>query len=448
MKVQLTGSLGMKYEYDANNRQTAAKLSDNTSLQTSVYDCAGQRVQTTAGSTTRTMVYDIFGQDIADYTGSTGGTLERENIYRGGLLTTYEAGSSSYKYVLQDVQGSTRAVMDNNGSSSVITFRHDYLPFGEEVWSGVGLRSSSQGYSTSPWANDTIRPRYALTERDDATGLDHTPWRKYESFSGRWTSPDRYHGSMSISQPQSFNRYSYTHNDPVNFVDPTGRDGDPVNDGIAGARAALQNSSCRGLFRGRDDPLKLLDMYADPGNGLLQVVTDVTPWGVAFEDQLTAAKTNASTGEIAINQNSWFVSGTITIHNLANDSYYARPVTSFRNVDTGLEGLSLTQARAILLIHEMLHVVGTIPRDGSNPTMSVSNNMLVRLFCITLPNMPLTTTTEVPQFSPLLRPVRGAGGGGSDPLDFFRWWDLRMEFERQQELSIWYYEHPVSINVH
>jgi RHS repeat-associated protein len=96
--------------------------------------------------------------------------------------------------------------------------RHNYLPFGEEISSGVGLRTSGQGYG----ATDTNRQKYALTERDDATGLDHTWWRKYESFSGRWTSPDPYANSAGIADPQSFNRYSYTENDPVNSVDPTG----------------------------------------------------------------------------------------------------------------------------------------------------------------------------------------------------------------------------------
>ncbi len=121
-------------------------------------------------------------------------------------------------YVLSDIQGSTRAVMSNNGSSSAIIARHDYLPFGEELSSGLGLRSSSQGYG----ATDRNRQKYGLTERDDATGLDHTWFRKYENLSGRWTSPDPYTGSASIADPQSFHRYNYTQNDPVNFVDPSG----------------------------------------------------------------------------------------------------------------------------------------------------------------------------------------------------------------------------------
>jgi RHS repeat-associated protein len=208
------------YAYYANGRQTAATLGGLT--QNSVYDCAGQRVQTSTtakGTPTRTMVYDIFGQDIADYSGSTGSTLERKNIYRGGqLLATYEAGSSALKYVLTDIQGSTRAIMNNSGGSSSVIARHDYLPFGEEIAAGVGLRTGGLGYG----ATDTNRWKYGLTERDDTTGLDHTWWRKYESFSGRWTSPDPYTGSMSIGDPQSFNRYAFVQNDPVNFADPSG----------------------------------------------------------------------------------------------------------------------------------------------------------------------------------------------------------------------------------
>jgi RHS repeat-associated protein len=61
-----------------------------------------------------------------------------------------------------------------------------------------------------------------MTERDDVNGLDHTAWRKYDSYAGRWTSPDPYKGSMRGDDPQSFNRYSYVQSDPVNFIDPSG----------------------------------------------------------------------------------------------------------------------------------------------------------------------------------------------------------------------------------
>jgi RHS repeat-associated protein len=69
---------------------------------------------------------------------------------------------------------------------------------------------------------DTVRQKYASMETDDATGLNHTLWRKDDNLSGRWTSPDPYGGSMSTANPQSFNRYTYCSNDPVNHVDRLG----------------------------------------------------------------------------------------------------------------------------------------------------------------------------------------------------------------------------------
>ena len=89
--------------------------------------------------------------------------------------------------------------MNNNGvGTSTVIARHDYLPFGEEISSGVGMRTGSQGYNVP----DANRQKYAMLERD-STGLDHTWWRKYESTAGRWTSPDPLSGN--IGDPQSFN---------------------------------------------------------------------------------------------------------------------------------------------------------------------------------------------------------------------------------------------------
>ncbi|HEX6046654.1 MAG TPA: RHS repeat-associated core domain-containing protein, partial [Pyrinomonadaceae bacterium] len=216
----------LTYAYDANGRQKSA--TNGTWTQTQVYDCAGQRVQTTVGSTTRTTVYDAFGQTVAEYSGA---ALERENIYRGAaLLATYEAGTSTLRYVLTDAQGSTRAVVNSSGA---VTARHDYLPFGEEIGTGFGLRTSGQGFG----ATDTNRQKYGLTERDDTSGLDHTWWRKYENKSGRWTSPDPLRGT--IVAPQTFNAYTYAANDPVNFIDPAGLDPQGTSGGGLGPWAAI-----------------------------------------------------------------------------------------------------------------------------------------------------------------------------------------------------------------
>jgi len=93
----------------------------------------------------------------------------------------------------------------------------DYAAFGEEVSTSVGQRTA-QGYGIT----DSLRQKYALTERDEASGLDHTWFRKNESRAGRWTSPDPYNGSIDIGNPQSLNRYSYVENQPANYADPSG----------------------------------------------------------------------------------------------------------------------------------------------------------------------------------------------------------------------------------
>jgi len=188
------------YEYDANNRMVKAHLNNVTPTPAdsiSTYDALGKRVATQIGNAWRFMVYDINGQMVCEYTNSA------------------PSGAGSIKYLFTDRQGSTRAITDVAG---IVQGRLDYTAFGEEIGAGVGMRTTAQGYGNG----SPTRQKYALTERDEATELDHTDWRKNENRAGRWTSPDPYKGSMSLGDPQSFNRYAYTQNDPVNFVDPSG----------------------------------------------------------------------------------------------------------------------------------------------------------------------------------------------------------------------------------
>ena len=46
--------------------------------------------------------------------------------------------------------------------------------------------------------------------------------RRYNPLRQRFDQPDPSDGSYDLADPQSFNRYAYTNNDPVNFSDPTG----------------------------------------------------------------------------------------------------------------------------------------------------------------------------------------------------------------------------------
>jgi RHS repeat-associated protein len=185
----------MGFAYDANGRQVKATRASVPDAWT-VYDASGNRVATKINDVWQYMVYDAFGKLVAEY----------------GVASE---GLGGVKYLQQDWQGSVRTTTNSNG---FVVGRTDHQAFGNDVGYGVGQRSVEQGYSVGKVA----RQGYGLTERDDATGLDHTWFRKNENQAGRWTSPDPYNGSMNLGDPQSFNRYSYVGSDPVNFVDPNG----------------------------------------------------------------------------------------------------------------------------------------------------------------------------------------------------------------------------------
>ena len=138
----------------------------------------------------------------------------------GGICTPGQP-TGEVLWVMQDHQGSTRAMLNSAGQ---VVGRHDALPFGDTTGEGNEVGPQAPADETTGlhgWWN-TVRQRYADLERDASTGLEHATFRKYEPWAGRWTSPDPYLGSMNPVDPQSFNRYAYVQNDPVNFVDPNG----------------------------------------------------------------------------------------------------------------------------------------------------------------------------------------------------------------------------------
>jgi RHS repeat-associated protein len=66
------------------------------------------------------------------------------------------------------------------------------------------------------------RSRSTGKERDTETGLDYFGARYFSGAQGRFTSPDPLLSSAHITQPQSWNRYSYALNNPLKFTDPHG----------------------------------------------------------------------------------------------------------------------------------------------------------------------------------------------------------------------------------
>jgi RHS repeat-associated protein len=62
-----------------------------------------------------------------------------------------------------------------------------------------------------------FKPQFTGKERDAETGLDYFGARYMSAAQGRFTSPDPLLSSAHIASPQSWNRYSYTLNNPLRF---------------------------------------------------------------------------------------------------------------------------------------------------------------------------------------------------------------------------------------
>ncbi|AUX35167.1 MULTISPECIES: FG-GAP-like repeat-containing protein [Sorangium] len=185
---------------------------------------------TTAAGVTR-FDYDAAGARVrkvgpAGTTVTVGGLYERRQGEEGtkhvflvpgsdGLMVAQvvvEAGSAARRvqYLHQDAQGSVTLVTEADGSASKSAYAY-YEPFGRRI--------ERDG---APLGGLLAELRLGLTghEHDDELGLINLKGRIYDPKLKRVLTPD-----PVVSAPlfgQSYNRYSYVLNDPMNLVDPTG----------------------------------------------------------------------------------------------------------------------------------------------------------------------------------------------------------------------------------
>jgi RHS repeat-associated protein len=137
---------------------------------------------------------------------------------RDRVLGAWQSGGGvDIRWLVTDQLGTPRMVFDQTGSLANVS-RHDYLPFGEELFAGTGGRTTAQGYTSS----DNVRKKFTSYERDIESGLDYAQARYYSSAQGRFTSADPLLESAEVVQPQSWNRYLYVENNPLIYTDPTG----------------------------------------------------------------------------------------------------------------------------------------------------------------------------------------------------------------------------------
>ena len=96
------------------------------------------------------------------------------------------------------------------------------MPFGEELYTGVGGRTGDTDLKYSS-DQDDIRQKFTGYQKDKETGLDFAEARMYENRLGRFTAVDPLLASGLSEEPQTFNRYIYVSNRPMVKIDPTGQ---------------------------------------------------------------------------------------------------------------------------------------------------------------------------------------------------------------------------------
>jgi RHS repeat-associated protein len=205
---------GKSFVYDAENHLTGMSVSGTTvSL---IYDAFGNRVSKTVnGVTTKYLVEDDVNP--------TGYPQVLDELTSGAVTRTYTYGlqrisqdqlvsgvwtPSFYGY---DGGGNVRQLTNSAGA---VTDTYEYDAFGNDV------------YHTGTTPNNYL---YRGEQYDSDLGLYYLRARYYNPNTGRFMSRDPYEPKIqgpdgTPINPRELHKYLYTGGDPVNWIDPRGRE--------------------------------------------------------------------------------------------------------------------------------------------------------------------------------------------------------------------------------
>jgi RHS repeat-associated protein len=153
------------------------------------YDGLGERIKKVSGG--QTTLYPFTDYEIAH-----DGTTTKSLV--GGKQVCGTSGCEFFMYH-RDHLGSVQSITDASGE----VLHKKYKPFGD-THSTVGPHSDLRGW---------------IGEREEETELVYLNARYYDPEIGRFISPD-----PIARVGQKLNRYTYSRNNPINFLDPSGLD--------------------------------------------------------------------------------------------------------------------------------------------------------------------------------------------------------------------------------
>ncbi len=197
MITRIVGATTYSLSYDAENRMTA--VSGGGLSASFVYDGDGNRVKGTIAGVSTVYISNTF-----EWTGST--STMKKYFYASGVRVAMREGSSDPKWLLAD-----------HLSSSTITASYTGSRLAELAYEAWGENRYSYGATPTTYRYTGQRQEILLGGVD---GLYFYNARWYDSSLGRFLSAD-----TVIPQPgdsQAWDRFAYSLNNPVKYVDPTG----------------------------------------------------------------------------------------------------------------------------------------------------------------------------------------------------------------------------------
>ncbi len=158
------------------------------------------------------------------------------------------AGSPSTEFIYSDaIPGAGLLASVSNGS--ITYFQSDHLDW-RVATNASGQVTGSQGhfpFGESWYSSDGNEFAFTSYQRDSESGLDYAMARYYDSMAGRMCSADPVGGDPN--DPQTWNRYAYVRNDPINITDASGKSWwSWLVDAVVGALAVILPEAYPALF--------------------------------------------------------------------------------------------------------------------------------------------------------------------------------------------------------
>lgn len=189
------------YSYDLWN--TLTSVTKNGSETRFEYYADGLRAVKSKGSTHTQVNYDFNGQVITEEKLNGNNIVQKSTYVRGDrVLVKKDKTASKDYYYLYNGHGDVVQMVDTSGAI-VNSYAYD-------VWGNI---TSQKEETPNPF-------KYTGEVYDEETGFYYLRARYYDPSMGRFLNEDTYEGQ--IDNPLSQNLYTYVHNNPLRYTDPSG----------------------------------------------------------------------------------------------------------------------------------------------------------------------------------------------------------------------------------